>query len=152
MEIDFLSAKDTKKVERLSKKQPPQPEKGYEDIFKPIPYLTDDMVEDTAYVDQIFVPASLRGHGLGTSMFHNWFNALPENITQIRLVAVDGVSGCTLKFYEAFGFKPAYTCPEGIDDEHTSRILTLGVNGHKTVEPETLAKGQTAHYLFGVEH
>lgn len=151
MIIEFLSEKDSKKIAELNEVKAPLSEEGYEDIFKPFPYIESDVTESVAYLEQIFTPASLRGNGFGTSMLKNWIDSLPESVTQIRLVAVDGVSGCTLEFYKSFGFKHAYTCLDGIDDVHTSRILTMGVNGNETVEAEELKKGQVAHYLFGVE-
>lgn len=147
----YLTPTQKLDVHALLSKSPALPEKGFEDIFKSYPYLRDEFDGRVAYVEMIFVPKSIRGNGIGKAMLKNWLNELPSEIEEVCLTAINGCSGDTLEFYKAFGFQYKYSSFSKKTDDHTRRIMILGVNGHKTASPIPLMPGQNAHYMLGIE-
>lgn len=120
------------------------PEKGYEDIYSPEPYMDAEEDGNRYLVHMMYVPPNQRAGGLGQKLFKDFLSALPAHIQYIRLKSCSLGSGDSLPFWTSLGFRPAYDCT--CDDN--LRILHLPVNGFSAVPIEKVENEEERHYIF----
>lgn len=120
-------------------------ESGYEDIYSETPYYDAEDNGDNVLLHMLYVPPKLRGQGKGKALFQSFLADLDPNIRYVRLLSAELGSGCTMPFWKSLGFTPAYS---DCDPDDEGRILHLAVNGFDLPPVESLANGETRHYIF----
>lgn len=119
-------------------------EKGYEDIYRPQPYIETEIDRDRLIVTMLYVPPELRGQGLGTQLVNQLIAEVPTSVKVILLLACSLGSGDTLQFWQRFGFVPVYSG----DLSKTGNVLNLPVNGWPAPPVEVLPVGEERHYIL----
>lgn len=117
---------------------------GYEDIYSEKPYIDYDVEGARLLIHILYVPPALRGQGKGKALVEALLNDLPLCVQFIRLKSAQLGSGCTMAFWQSFGFTPAYLN----GDKDVMCILEKGVNGHETPPVKTVTPDVECHYIF----
>lgn len=98
--------------------------------FGPVPFLSVRVCDDEAWITWLYVPPSLRRHGVGRRMVEAWEARAPSCVRRIRLLAAEVDGEDPIPFWEKLGFH-AEAEPPWVD-EVPMRVMSREVLPHDT--------------------